>query len=113
MPVIPPVVSPEEAAALATDPEVLATATKEEAKEVFDALVLDDLSDNQLVALVSAIQDAPKEVRQAFEKSVNVFGGKVDTYVPIGSTVPVKTRRALIAITLMTSIAVIPTRRKW
>jgi hypothetical protein len=98
--------------ALATDPEALATITPEEATQVFDALVLDDLSDTELVQLVSAVQDAPTEVRESFEASVNVFGGAVDTYVPIGSTVPVSTRRALIAITIMTSLMVIPTKRK-
>ena len=110
--VVPPVVSPEEATALATNPEALATITAEEATQVFEALVLDDLSDTELVQLVSAVQDAPVAVRESFEASVNVFGGAVDTYVPIGSTVPVKTRRALIAITIMTSLMVIPTKRK-
>ena len=110
--VVPPVVSPEQAAALATSPEALATITAEEATQVFDALVVDDLSEEQLVALVSAVQDAPVAVRESFEASVNVFSGAVDTYVPIGSTVPVSTRRALIAITIMTSLMVIPTKRK-
>ena len=109
---MPPIVSPEEAVALATDPEALATITAEEATQVFDALVLDDLSDTELVQLVSAVQSAPVSVRKSFESSVNVFGGAVDTYVPIGSTVPVSTRRALIAITIMTSLMVIPTKRK-
>jgi len=110
--VVPPVVSPEVAVALATNPAALATITAEEATQVFEALVVDDLSEEQLVALVSAVQDAPTAVRESFEKSVNVFGGAVDTYVPIGSTVPVSTRRALIAITIMTSLMVIPTKRK-
>ena len=110
--VVPPVVSPEVAVALATNPEALATITAEEATQVFDALVVDDLSEEQLVALVSAVQDAPVAVRESFETSVNVFGGAVDTYVPIGSTVPVSTRRALIAITIMTSLMAIPTKRK-
>jgi len=111
--VVPPVVSPEEAVALATDPEALATITPEEATQVFDALVLDDLSDTELVQLVSAVQDAPTSIRESFEEEIDIFGsGAVDTYVPIGSTVPVSTRRALIAITIMTSLMVIPTKRK-
>lgn len=110
--VIPPVVSPEEATELATNPEVLAEVTAEEATEIFEALVVEDLSEEQLVALVSAVQDAPVAVRESFEASVNVFGGGVDTYVPIGSTVPVKTRRALIVINLMSSVAAMPIKRK-
>lgn len=109
---LPPVVSPEQATELATDPEVLATVTAEEATEIFEALVVDDLSEEELVALVAAVQDAPVEVRESFESSVNVFGGGVDTYVPIGSTVPVKTRRALIVMNIMSSLVVLPTKRK-
>lgn len=97
---------------MATNAEVLAEVTEEEATEIFEALVVEDLSEEQLVALVSAVQDAPVAVRESFEASVNVFGGGVDTYVPIGSTVPVKTRRALIVINLMSSVAVMPTKRK-
>ncbi len=112
-PTVPAVVSPEQATALATDPEVLSVLSKDEAAEVFDALVVDDLSDTELSALVEAVQDAPVEVREAFEESVNVFGGGLDTYVPIGSTVPVGTRRTLLAINILTTTAPVITRRKW
>jgi hypothetical protein len=106
-------VTAEQAVALATNPEALATITAEEATQVFEALVLDDLSDTDLVQLVSAVQDAPTEVRESFEEEIDIFGsGAVDAYVPIGSTVPVGTRRALIAITIMTSLMVMPTKRK-
>jgi hypothetical protein len=66
---------------------------------------LDDLSDTQLEQLVEAVQDAPTEVREAFEEEIDIFSGATDTYVPIGSTVPVKTRRALIAIGMVMSVA--------
>jgi hypothetical protein len=106
-------VTAEQAVALATSPAALAVITAEEATQVFEALVLDDLSDTDLVQLVSAVQDAPTEVRAAFEEEIDIFGsGAVDTYIPIGSTVPVGTRRALIAITIMTSLMAIPTKRK-
>lgn len=111
--IVPPVVSPEQATELATDPKVLASVTPEQATQIFEALVVEALSDEQLVELVSAVQDAPVAVRESFEATVNVFGGKVDTYVPIGSTVPVKTRRTLIALALLSSVAPISTRRKW
>lgn len=110
--VIPPEPTPEEATELATDPEVLAEVTAEEATQIFEALVVDDLSEEQLTALVAAVQDAPTAVRESFEAEVNVFGGAVDTYVPVGSTVPVKTRRALIVMNLMSSVMVMPVRRK-
>ena len=110
--VIPPEPTPEEATELATDPEVLAEVTAEEATQIFEALVVDDLSEEQLTALVAAVQDAPTAVRESFEASVNVFGGAVDTYVPVGSTVPVKTRRALIVMNIMSSMIALPTKRK-
>jgi hypothetical protein len=97
--VILPTITAAEATAVATNPEALATITAEEATEVFDAIVLDDLTDTQLEQLVEAVQDAPTEVRESFEEEIDIFGsGAVENYVPIGSTVPVKTRRALIAI---------------
>jgi hypothetical protein len=109
---VPEVVTPEQATALATNPEVLATITGEQATEIFEALVVEDLNEEELTALVAAVQDAPTAVRESFEASVNVFSGAIDSYVPLGSTVPVGTRRTLIVITLVTSAMVMPTKRK-
>jgi len=109
---IPPTVTPEQATALATNPEVLATVTAEQATEIFDALDVDTLTDDQLVELVAAVQDAPPTVRAAFEEEVDIFSGATDTYVPLGSTVPVSTRRALIVITTISAIAAVAVRRK-
>jgi len=93
---------------------VLATITAEEATKVFEALQIDELSDAQLEQLVEAVQSAPEEVRAAFEEEIDIFGsGAVENYVPIGSTVPVKTRRALIAIAAVASLAPLAARRKW
>jgi len=47
--------------------------------------------------LVAAVQDAPTEVKEAFEGEINIFEGAVDTYVPLGSTVSVGTRRVVVA----------------
>lgn len=97
---------------MATSPEVLATITAEEATQVFEALNVEDLSDAQIEQLVAAVQDAPQEVREAFEESVDIFGGAVDTYVPVGSNIPVSQRRALIAIAGVAAAAAVATRRK-
>jgi hypothetical protein len=52
-------------------------------------------------------------VRKAFEKTINIFGGGLDTYVPTGSTVPVSTRRTLVTIgAIAMAASAIPTR-KW
>jgi len=111
--VILPTITAAEATAVATNPEALAKATAEEATQVVQALELDTLSDNQLVELVAAVQDAPVAVRESFEEEIDIFGsGAVDNYVPIGSTVPVKTRRALIAIGAVMSVTPALKRRK-
>lgn len=110
---LPPVITPEQATEVALNPEVLATITEEEATQVFEALSVDDLSDTQLEQLVESVQAAPTEVRKAFEKTINIFGGGLDTYVPTGSTVPVSTRRTLVTIgAIAMAASAIPTR-KW
>lgn len=87
----------EQAAELATNPELLETIEPEQAQEIFEALDIAALDPAEATALVEAVQDAPTEVREAFEEAVNVFDGAVDSYVPIGSTVPISTRRLVIA----------------
>lgn len=107
-------VTAAQAAAIATDPRQVAVLSGDQAQEVFAALELDELTDEQVTALVSAVQSAPAEVRAAFEDEVDIFsGGALDTYVPLGSTVPVSTRRALIVITTVTAVAAVATRRRW
>ena len=90
-------VSAEEATALATNPKVLQSVTSEQATEIFDAVEVSDLSDAQAEQLIEAVQDAPEEVRAAFEEQINVFGGKFNTYVPVGSSINVGQRRVLVA----------------
>ena len=110
---IPPNITEEEATKIALDPEVLATITPEQATQVFEALVIDDLTDDQLEELVAAVQEAPTEVREAFEDTVDIFSGGLDTYVPIGSNVPVSTRRTLVTLAAVTMAAAATTRMKW
>ena len=92
-------VSSEEATALATNPDVIESVTSEQATEIFDAVEVSDLSGEQAEQLVEAVQDAPEEVRAAFEEQINVFGGKFNKYVPIGSVINVGQRKVLIAAT--------------
>lgn len=98
-------ISEEQAFELATSPAVLENLTEEQASEVFDAVIVDDLTDAEATALVNSVQSASTEVRTSFEAQINVFGGKTDTYVPLGSNIPVSQRRALIAIVTVSSVA--------
>jgi len=98
-------ISPDEAIVLATTPEAIKQLTAEEATQVFDSLDIEELSDEQTALLVAVVQDAPQEVREAFEEAIDIFAGATDTYVPVGSTVPVATRRAIIAVAGVITIA--------
>ena len=92
-------VSSEEATALATNAEVLEVLTTSQATEIFDAVEVSELSDAQAQEIVDAVQNAPEEVKNAFESEINVYEGKFDSYVAVGSSVPVSTRRVIIAAT--------------
>lgn len=92
-------VSAEEATVLASSSEVLAQITQEQASEVFAVLQLDELSANEINEIIDAVQSAPAEVRKAFETEINIFDGKTDSYVALGSTVSVGARRVIVATT--------------
>ena len=103
----------QEATLLATNPDVLAVVTQEEAVAIFDAINLSELSEVEALALVDAVQDASAEVREAFEDEIDIFAGSSDTYVPLGSSVPINTRRVIIAsAALVITGTPAPTRRK-
>ena len=100
----------EQATALASSPEVLAVITQEQATQIFEALDVAELSDAQTEQLIAAVQDAPTEVRAAFENTIDIFKNALDTYVPVGSNIPVGTRRTLIAVTAGITLAAAGTR---
>lgn len=72
-----------------------------------------DLPPAEKAALVTKLNSAPAEVKRAFEATVNVFDGSFDNYVPADQTVPVSTRRTLIAVSagLVTLSATAPNRK--
>jgi hypothetical protein len=104
-------VTNDEAKSVVLDENLLETLDEAQATEIFAALVLDELNETELAVLVENVQSAPTEIRQAFEEQINVFGGNVDSYVPLGSNVPVSTRRVLIAATAALGALPTPTRK--
>ena len=76
----------------------LLPSSEEITPEIIEEIDYDELSDEQVEEIATIIQDAPEEVREAFEEEVNVFAGATETYVPVGSTVPVEDRRVIIAV---------------
>ena len=101
-----------QATLLITSPAVLENITTDQAEQLFSEIAPTELSPDEAEAVVAAVQEAPQEVREAFESTLNIFQGFADTYVPLNSTVPVSTRRALIAVgAVFLTLAPAPARR--
>ena len=101
-------VNAEQATELATSSKVLESIDGEQATEVFDAVVASEVSPEDGAAIVEAVQNAPEEVKEAFEEEINVFEGVFDEYVPTGSSISVAERRAVIAATAVLFVAPLP-----
>lgn len=102
-------VTEDQATELATSAKVLESIDGEQAAEIFDTVDISAVTPDEAEQIVAAVQEAPAEVRNAFEENINVFQGAVDTYVPLGSAVPVGVRRVVIAATTVLSITALPT----
>jgi hypothetical protein len=100
-----------EAELLATSPKVLENISAETAATIFEAITESNLTADQGQAIVTALLNAETSVREAFEEAINVFGGAVDTYVPVGSRVPVSSRRIIIITAGLLVALPSPTRR--
>ena len=90
--------TPDQAVSVASEPAVLEVLTNDEAEQVFEQVAVEELTTEQAVELVAAVQEAPTKVRKAFEAVLNLFEGFADDYVMTNQNVPIKTRRALIAL---------------
>ncbi len=93
---------------VATVTEILSatdTITVDQLDALLDNPDFDKLDEATLEKIADVLSDAPTDVKEEFEGRVNVFGGGLDSYVPVGSNIPVGTRRVLIAATAATAIA--------
>jgi len=102
-------ITSDQASKIASSPEVLAAITEDQAEELFKQIDVEELTKEQLEEFTAAIQEAPTKVKKAFEKTIDIFGSQFEDYVPTGSSIPVKTRRTLIAAGAL--IAAIPSTR--
>jgi predicted exporter len=89
--------SAAQALTLATNALVLQQATGAEATQIFATLDTSTLDPATQQAIIDAVQKAPDEVRAAFEANINLFGDGFNSYIPLGSQIPISTRRAMIA----------------
>jgi hypothetical protein len=104
-------VNNSEAQLLATSPAVLENITADTAATIFEAITESELTPSEGQEIVNALLNATTSVREAFEEAINVFGGAVDTYVPVGSRVPVSSRRIIIITAGLLVALPSPTRK--
>jgi hypothetical protein len=99
-------ITSDQATEIASSPEVLAAITETQAEELFEQIEVEELTDTQLEAFTETIQQAPTKIKEAFEKTIDIFGSQFDNYTPTGSNIPVGERRTIVAIGAL--IAAIP-----
>jgi hypothetical protein len=103
-------VTEDQATDLATSAKVLESIDADQATEIFQEIAVENLTPAEEAALVETLTDAPTEIKEAFEEEIDIFGEGLDDYVPTGSGIDVKARRALIAVTTaLTTITTAPT----
>jgi hypothetical protein len=98
-------VSETVAVSLASEPAVLASIDVSQAEEIFSSVDEGGLTEEQGLAIVDAVQEATEEIRGAFEEAINIFAGAFDTYVALGSTIDVGTRKSVIAVAALQASA--------
>ena len=105
--------SQEQSVSVASSSAVLSVVSGEQAEAIFEQISVGELSAEEGEAIVDAVQDAPSEVKKAFEAVVNLFDGVFDSYVALGSTIPMSARRTLVVAgaTIMAAAATPQTRR--
>jgi hypothetical protein len=99
-------ISETEAESLAQSETVLESIDGDQAVEIFDAIELDGLTDEEGAEIVDAVQNADNDVRGAFEDELNIFEGQFDTYVPLNSKINVEDRRTVVAVSVVSTAAV-------
>jgi hypothetical protein len=94
----------EQATELATSPKVLESISGEQAADVFDAVVVAEVSQEEGAEIVEALANAGTDVKESFEEEINVFAGVFDEYVALGSVIDVGDRRTVIAVGAATAV---------
>jgi hypothetical protein len=99
----------EQAVSLAIDEEVLQNIDEDEAKVIFSSIDTSSINEEQKSKITEAVQNAPEEVKNAFEGEINIYAEGFDDYVPVGSNIDVGARRSLIAVTaVLSTVAIAP-----
>jgi hypothetical protein len=91
-------ITSDQAVSIASSPEVLAAITQDQAEQIFEELVVEEITVEQADELVEVLNEAPTKVKQAFQDTINVFAGVFDSFQMVGQTIPVGERRTLVAV---------------
>jgi hypothetical protein len=91
------------ASELASSAAVLESVSVDQAETVFASLDESALTEEVAEQIVDAVQEAPSEIREAFEDVVSLFSGAFDSYKMLGSNIDVGQRRTVVAASLLTS----------
>jgi hypothetical protein len=92
-------VTEDQATDLASSSKVLESIDTTQAEAVFETIPVGELTQAEEAALVAAVTDAPQEIKETFEETIDIYGEGLDDYVAVGSQVDVGSRRTLIAAT--------------
>ena len=100
-------VTEDQATELATSEKVLESIDGDQAAEIFDEIPVSELTAEEEAALVEAVTNAPEEIKNAFEETIDVYASGLDDYVAVGSNIDVGTRKSLLAATAALSSAAV------
>ena len=90
---------------LATSSKIIENITAGQASEIFAELPVDQLNEEQKEEVTNAVQEAPQEVREAFEEEIDIYAEGFNTYIAVGSVINVQARRSIIAATTVIATA--------
>jgi len=104
-------ITQSQAVELVVSPVVLEAITEEQAEQIFETIVPEELTEAQTEQMSEVLSEAPSKVKKAFQNVINIFGSQFESYVPLGSDIPVSQRRTLVAIGGLLTMLPMPTTR--
>ena len=112
MPSIQPSMSNQQILQQAINPSVVESLSTTEAEILFAGLDEESVTEDQAALIIQALDEAPDEVKQAFEENVNVFSGLWSSYKMVGQTISVAERVTLVAVANTMGAATAVLRRR-
>jgi len=112
MPAIQPSISNQQILQQAINPSVVESLSTTEAEILFAGLDEESVTEDQAALIIQALDEAPDEVKKAFEQNVNVFSGLWSSYKMVGQTISVAERVTLVAVANTMGAATAVLRRR-